>query len=831
MVVNGTFALLLAGVLLLGYEKYALQEWTGSELGIQAGIVADSSAAPLSFSDERAAKDTLSALRSDPNLAEAAIYDSDNRLFAWYARSTPHPEGQDRNASASPPAEPRRPGLYSRNGSLLVWKPILLRGQRIGTVLLKRSMNEADSRLRRYAAIVGFVTLASLIQSILIGARLLRTITAPIAELSHLARLVSVEKDYSVRASRQAGDEVGFLVDSFNEMLTQIENHDRARRGAEASLRESEERFALAARGANDGLWDWKPSIRFMYLSPRGNQMLGYPETPRFRTHEEWEQQIHAADRDRVHSEWLAVNQRMKEDLVMEYRMRRTDGTYIWVLVRGKAVSNEDGLVVRIAGSLTDITAGKIADPLTGLPNRLYFLDRLENAIQRDRDAAAPFAVLFVDLDRFKLVNDNLGHAVGDEFLVEIARRLESGVASFWGQHEEQGPIIVARVGGDEFAVLQGGVRGREDAIQLAKRVLDRLGAPIQIGNRQMFCSGSIGIALSSSAETPEDLLRNADTAMYHAKAAGRSRFEVFDEEMRERAIARLEIEAELRKAIDGDQMVLFYQPQVSIPGCRITGYEALVRWQHPKRGLILPSEFIPVAEETGLIIPLGQWVLNEACRQMAEWQKKFIFEPPLTMSVNVSFKQLRGAGFADEVKRILAQSGLRADCLRLEMTESSVMTNAEEAIHTLMRLKELNVALEIDDFGTGYSSLSYLSRLPFDTVKIDCSFVEKLGSDSESSEIVRAILELARSMSMNVVAEGVETSEQLDILNLLGCSHAPGYLFSKPIDGRAATVLFEVEAFKRSLGKIGRNMHSHDPRWDGLLRHSREDAVLVTDG
>ena len=399
------------------------------------------------------------------------------------------------------------------------------------------------------------------------------------------------------------------------------------------------------------------------------------------------------------------------------------------------------------------------------------------------------------------------------------------------GMPSSDGTSVVARLGGDEFAILLHSARPSEDATGLARRIIEQFSVPIHLGGRQMFASMSVGIALSSSAGTPEDLLRNADTAMYHAKTGGRARFEVFDEKMRERAIARLEIETELRKAIDENQLVVFFQPQVSLPGRRISGCEALVRWRHPQRGLIPPAEFISIAEETDLIVPLGRWVLAEACREMSDWQRRFAFEPPLTISVNVSFKQLQGAGFVEDVKRIIAETGVLPGTLRLEMTESTVMTNAGETINALVRLKELNVGLEIDDFGTGYSSLSHLSRLPFDTVKIDCSFISKLGTEGESTEIVRAILDLARSMSMNVVAEGVETSDQLRTLNALGCSHAQGYLFSKPVDAGAAAVLLEAEEFRRAFGQIEAGAIDEARLRERLGRRACENAILVAPG
>jgi predicted signal transduction protein with EAL and GGDEF domain len=369
--------------------------------------------------------------------------------------------------------------------------------------------------------------------------------------------------------------------------------------------------------------------------------------------------------------------------------------------------------------------------------------------------------------------------------LMGIAARLRSSVRAA-REHQQS---VVARLGGDEFAVLLDDVRNVEDARMIAQRILDILQPPFNVQGRQVFANLSIGIALSSSGNTPEDLLRNADTAMYYAKANGKGRFAAFDEGMRERAVARLEIETTLRRAIDAQQLILHYQPELSIRTRRIKGYEALVRWDHPEMGMRAPSEFIPIAEESDLIVHIGRWVLGEACRQMAEWQKKFAFNPPLTISVNISARHLNDAGLVRDVERVLSETGLDPQCLKLEMTEGSIMQHPETSLDTLRRLKLMGIGLEIDDFGTGYSSLSYLQRLPFDTVKIDRSFIKELGIGAESSEIVKTIIDLARSLDLKVVAEGVETEDQLQVLTTLGCNYAQGYYFAKPSSSQTTQV------------------------------------------
>jgi diguanylate cyclase (GGDEF)-like protein/PAS domain S-box-containing protein len=784
---NSSLALLLAGLGLFGYESFQERRGAVGELSTQARIIAESSTAALSFSDDIAAAEVLGALRGDSHVVEATIYDQSNHALAHYVNAS--------GVGASPPPHPPAIGAYLENGTVLVCEPVRLNNKQIGVVLLKSTMNEVYARLRRYTGIVCLVLLVSLGFALLLSSRVQRLIADPITDLSAVARRIAVDKNYSVRAIKHADDEIGILIDSFNEMLSQIQS-------AEESVRESEERYALAARGANDGLWDWKLTSDTIYFSPRWNQMLGLPASEAWSRPEDWFSRIHPSDQGRLKSELAAHLAGTTSEFVSEYRMRHWNGAFIWMLSRGIAVRNQRGTAIRIAGSQTDITEGKIGDPLTGLPNRLYFIDKLESAIEAAHQMGTQFAVLFLDLDRFKLINDSLGHASGDELLVEIAMRLRMNVRA-GNPATAVGPSVVARLGGDEFAILLPGIQHQVDAEVVAERILKQLGAPFHLNGRQMFASVSIGIALSSSGNTPEDLLRNADTAMYYAKTRGKARFAVFDERMRARAIARLEIETDLRKAIDGQQLVLYYQPQVCLLDQRIVGYEALVRWNHPERGLLVPDEFISVAEEADLIVPLGRWVLKEACRQMAEWHRYIVCDPPPTVSVNVSFKQLTEASFVEDVRRILVETGLTPGGLKLEMTESAIMANAENAVSMLQQLKEMGVGLEIDDFGTGYSSLSYLNRLPFDTLKIDRSFVRDLAC-VESSEIVKTIVELARSMSLHVVAEGVESIDQLRTLTAMGCHYGQGYYFSQPIAGEATRALMgEREDFRRAFSLL----------------------------
>ena len=430
-------------------------------------------------------------------------------------------------------------------------------------------------------------------------------------------------------------------------------------------------------------------------------------------------------------------------------------------------------------------------DSLTDLPNRSLFSDYLKLAIERSkRQTDYLFAVLFLDLDRFKYINDSLGHSCGDQLIVELARRLQSCLRQV---------DTVSRFGGDEFAILLDGIKDPSDAIRVAEKIQEALLRPFELGGHEAFTSASIGIALSTGGyDQPDYILRDADTAMYRAKDAGKACYELFDLEMHSRAVIRMRLESDLRRALERDEFRVFYQPIMSVQTGRLSGFEALVRWQHPERGLVAPSEFIPVSEETGLIVPLGAWILEVACRQMQEWHLQHPANRALTMNVNLSSKQLIQSGLVQEVRNIIRKTELPARSLKLEITESVVMENAELATTMLKQLSDLNVHLCIDDFGTGYSSLSYLHRFPVDTLKIDRSFVNRIEEKDENVEIVRTIATLARNLGMEVVAEGVETEDQLACLKALNCEYAQGYLFSRPLEAEAASNFIESDRERR---------------------------------
>ncbi|QIN78224.1 EAL domain-containing protein [Rubrobacter marinus] len=464
-------------------------------------------------------------------------------------------------------------------------------------------------------------------------------------------------------------------------------------------------------------------------------------------------------------------------------RNYKKDGTPFWNELYIAPVRDEDGRVVNFIGVQKDVTERKeleeklahqaFHDPLTDLPNRSLFLDRVDHALKRAKRRGDGVAVLFMDLDNFKVINDSLGHEVGDELLVSVAGRLQSCLRP---------ADTAARLGGDEFVVLLEDVEGPEEATRVATRIEEALRAPFWVGGHNLFVTTSVGVALGGTdGERAGDLLRNADLAMYRAKDGGKNNHAVFEPGMNERALERLGMEADLRRALDREEFRVHYQPKVSVRTGRIVAHEALVRWEHPERGLVPPAEFIPLAEETGLIVPLGRWVLGEACRQAKEWQSWYPTDPPLAMSVNLSAAQFKRPDLGASVAKVLDDTGLDPRDLILEITESMVVEDVTAALVTLRELKALGVKIAVDDFGTGYSSLSYLKRFPVDYLKIDRSFVEGLGRDPKDEGIVSASIELAHALGLEAIAEGVETASQLERLRVLGCGLAQGFFFQKP--------------------------------------------------
>ena len=560
---------------------------------------------------------------------------------------------------------------------------------------------------------------------------------------------------------------------------------------ADNALRESEYKLRTLVENMSEGLLHLDRNDRIIFINKRFCEMTGYREEELIGQNasallldEEGRKIVEKANQRR----W----QGKSEDY--ELQLRTVQGKVIWSLVGAVPMVNDEGQVIGSMSVHTDITERKRAeeqlihnalhDALTGLPNRALFLEHLRRALGHSPRRRKTFAVLFLDFDGFKLINDSLGHLEGDNLLKMIARRLESLL---------RGDDIVARLGGDEFTILLDDLTDSKDAFLVVERIQDIFKEPFNLDGREIFIGASIGIALRDAKyKTPEEMLRDADIAMYRAKSNGKGRHEIFSREMHQQISNRLRLETELRLALERNEFAVFYQPIMQIDNNQLIGFEALVRWFHPERGQIMPGEFIPIVEETGLIIPLGEVILRESCRQVREWQQRFPANTDLTISVNLSCKQFMQHDLVGCVAGILKETGLEARFLRLEVTESHIMENSDVAIKIMNRLRDLGVQLSIDDFGTGYSSLSYLQRLPINYLKIDRSFINLMNSNHENGEIVRAIVMLAKNLNMQVIAEGIETEEQALKLINLDCAFGQGYFYSKPTNASQTEMLLE---------------------------------------
>jgi diguanylate cyclase (GGDEF)-like protein/PAS domain S-box-containing protein len=578
------------------------------------------------------------------------------------------------------------------------------------------------------------------------------------------------------------------------------------RKQIESALRESEERYSLAIQGANDGLWDWNLRTNQVFYSPHWKSMVGYCENEIEPTIEAWFQLVLPEDIDLLQMEISRHLENLTPLFQFTHRLIRKDGNILWVLCRGLAKRGEDGVAYRMSGSLTDITQQKkdeeqilhdaFHDGLTGLPNRAFFLERVSHSIQRAKRAEnEQYAVLFLDLDRFKNINDSLGHSYGDQLLQVCADRLQCCIRKI---------DTVARLGGDEFVVLIDSISGIQELNIVVERIIASITQPIILDSHELSITSSIGIVLfSNQYETAEEILRDADIAMYQAKRNKVIRYEFFNPEMREIANKRLELEIELRRALEFGEFELYYQPIMKVQNNQMVSFEALIRWNQPSRGFVLPMDFIPIAEETGFIIPIGQWVISEVCHQISEWKKIVPDDYHISVNLNLSARQFSDVHLYEKIRKYIQESSIEGNNLVLEITESAIFEDRESAIQTLEKFKSLGIQVHIDDFGTGYSSLSYLHTLPFDALKIDRSFVNQISKENDVNgiEIIQTIISLGKELGKKVVAEGVETQQELDLLTKLNCGYIQGYLISRPMDRETASAFLSNEVQKITPG------------------------------
>jgi len=617
----------------------------------------------------------------------------------------------------------------------------------------------------------------------------------PASELSLMRKdgsIVPVYSSHIMLVNSQGIPEIYCVDIDLSDQEAALREHNQS----EIELRESEERYRLLAENTNDLVCLHEPDGKYIYVSPSSEMLLGYQFTELLGQYPHLF--IHPEDCDRFLQD-SQTDILTRNPTPITYRIRHKSGHYIWFETLSKPIKNANNQLVKIQTTSRDITERidaqqklryeALHDGLTGLPNRSLLTERLELAINRSRRLDTyHYSVLFFDLDRFKVINDSLGHLVGDQLLTLVAHKLKNHIRDI---------DLVARLGGDEFVILLEDVIGAEKAIQVTERILEDLQAPLLINDSEVVIGTSVGIVLGTKDyQKASDIIRDADIAMYRAKEAGRGSYKLFDVQMHTQAVNRLTLETDIRKALEREEFFVCYQPIIDIVGVDFTfakhlvGFEALVRWQHPTKGLVFPDEFVPMAEETGLIVAIDRWMFCTACHQLAAWKKKFPNRRPLKMSINLSARDLQQGSLLNSIDCVLEATGLAGSDITLEITESMLIDNISQTIELLKQLKEREIQISIDDFGTGYSSLNYLHRLPADNLKIDRSFVGQMQHDNRNYQVVSTIIALSNQLGLAVVAEGIETPQQLQWLKDLGCEFGQGYLFSKPLSKQMVEVM-----------------------------------------
>lgn len=659
-----------------------------NRLSIQADIVGTHCKSALLFGDRQAAERTLAALSAEPSIAAAQLFAEDGALFASYL------DGQLSDANVI--AFPQQNKAWFNDHYLHVFRPVVLDGERIGTVYLLGDLQILYAQLRQQLLMIVSVLLASYVIAFFLSTKLQDKVSRPILHLAKTAKVVSRDHNYALREQSQSRDELGLLINAFNEMLAQIQIRDEQLEQHNLHLEEQVVKRTTELKELNQ------------QLRRQAHQL---EELVAART-----------------AELCKVNEQLRH---LAYH-----------------------------------------DTLTGLPNRSLFNDRLTQAVLHAQRHGLLFALLFLDLDRFKFINDTLGHAVGDKLLQLVAERLRRQV-----RKED----TVARLGGDEFTILLGNLKCPENAEQAALKIIDCLQEVVRCHSHELHVTTSVGIAVypkdGSDAGT---LMQNADAAMYCAKQEGRNNFRYYNAAMNSAHLERLRMENRLRRALKREEFVLYYQPQLKAQTGAVVGIEVLLRWREPEQGLLSPSVFVPLLEETGLIVPVGEWVLKNACAQLRVWQNMGYF--PLSMAINCSSSQFKYRKLAETVSQVLQENMLEPGSLTLEITENILMDNSEETLATLRDISTMGVQLAIDDFGTGYSSLSYLKRFPINVVKIDKSFVQNIAIDPDNAAIVKAIIAMAHSLNLKVIAEGVESNSSLEFLRLHQCDVVQGYMLGHPL-------------------------------------------------
>ena len=690
IMIISTVSLVLASTAFITTDRIKTRDAVSKNLSTMAEIIAAHNGAAILFGDAGAAEETLRFLDRHAHIEAVGIYDTNAEIFATYrkpgfTRPLPDPDMQPGN-------------ILFWDDYVEIYRRVSYEGDAIGYVYIRSDLDEVEQHLIWYLVIVGIVFITSLLVALMLGTKMQHIITDPLMRLSDIARKISTNKNYSLRATCDTQDELGHLVTDFNGMLDEIQTRDN------------------------------ELKLHHLELENRVAQRTGELEAAN--------EELQSA---KVQAESVASR--------MQYHAHH--------------------------------------DSLTGLPNRILLNDRLNTAMSHARRKQGILALLFLDLDRFKIINDSLGHAVGDQLLRVVARRLKNCI------RDED---TVARLGGDEFMVLLPSISGSSDAGKIGNKIIDTLLQPVSCHGHELHITTSIGVSLYPYDGTDsETLIKNADISMYRAKESGRNKLIYYTAEMNAESRRQLALETNLRSALERNELKLVYQPKIDISKNIIVGAEALLRWDHPTMGVVRPADFIPIAEDSGLIVPIGEWALRTAFIQLKNWHREGFDE--LKIAVNLSSAQLSRSGLAEVVESALSDSQLDATMTELEITENVVMQNIDSAIATLERLKDMGMSVSMDDFGTGYSSLSYLQRLPIDTVKSGQSFVRDIPDKKEGVSIARAIIAMAHSLNLNLVAEGVENVRQLNFFRKQGVHIVQGYLFSKPVPAEEFSKLLEAQS------------------------------------
>jgi diguanylate cyclase (GGDEF)-like protein/PAS domain S-box-containing protein len=763
-VTTSTFILLITTIAFLSLELFFGHQDLSKKISVLGQVIAERSTAALVFNDDRLLRSNLASLSVDSSVVKSCIYDEENVLAASHSAR--------KNAQDCP----QLMGTLKTNTSSYFeqYFPITLDQQVIGTLYIACNDGNIIKRFKQVSFFAICIIFSAIFMALLLATRLQRFVTSPLRLLADTISNIIQRNDFSIRAEKQHNDELGQLADIFNELLSKIESEHN-------SLKSSEEKFRKLTSLSPVGIFQINPAGEIIYVNQRWREINNIKhKDPDLQS---WFASLHPEDSPILNKLWHRLVTE-HEDIACEVRLVAKHGSISWAYIQATSLHSKEGKLLGFLGSVSDISELKKAqiqmenlafyDPLTGLANRRLFKNRLAKSVKSAQRTDSSIALLFLDLDQFKRINDTLGHDIGDALLKEIARRLNNNVRE---------NDTVCRIGGDEFTILLIDVNNTNDVRIVAEKILLSLARPFMLNGQEIISTVSIGITMTpEDSIEPNTLMKNADLAMYRAKELGRNNFQFFSEDMNTTILHNLEIEKELNIAIKRNQFILMYQPKICIADNTITGVETLVRWRHPEKGLIAPDFFIPIAEETGQIIKIGAWVLEHSCHEMGALIREGLMPENSKVAVNLSAKQFSDPNLLQTVLDILKQSKIDPLNLELEITESIIMDDVEAAISIMNAIKSKGIHLSIDDFGTGYSSLAYLKRFPIDVLKVDRSFVSDIPEDETDMAITSAVIAMAHKLGMKVVAEGIETQEQLDFLKENNCDDGQGYLISRPL-------------------------------------------------